>query len=476
MEYPAKKDYFIRFKAVYNDKNEFIDYILINFSENLKASGIVKYEELIGKKLSELFIENEDIIPGLRELYYHMIPNTSRKFESYIEKLDRWYLINIFSDEKDYLILFYTDITAQKPKIKDSIPNTEYVESENIINIHCFKDNLTGLYSKEFFELELSRLDTQRQLPISIIVADVNGLKLINDAFGHFMGDEALKTIANILKKIFRKEDIVSRFGGDEFFILLPQTTERTSLSIIERVKKKIDKNPLDFLKLSMSFGAATKTREEENILDIVKKSEERMYFNKLIESKEAKRNMIDYIKERLAKISFETEHHHNRLEYLSIKLADKIGISEIEKEELKLLCKYHDIGKAGIPNYILNKKEPLSNEEWDKLRRHSEIGYHIMQSAGEPIAIDELILMHHERWDGKGYPGLLKGEEIPKTVRIFAIADAYEAMVNYRPYKERKSHTEALEEIKANAGTQFDPKLAELFIELMKLESEKAT
>ncbi len=323
--------------------------------------------------------------------------------------------------------------------------------------------------------MELSRLDTERQLPISIISGDMNGLKLINDAFGHTTGDEAIKRVADIMKKMFRKEDIVCRWGGDEFVILLPNTEEALAEKKIQMLKRELEKQPLDFLHLSVSFGLASKNKMEEDIYFLVTKAEEKMYFNKLVESKETKRNILDHLQKKLETISYESKNHHDRLLYYSSKMADKLNLSEIEKQKLYQLCKYHDIGKAGIPDNILQKKTPLDNEEWSKIKRHSEIGYHIMKSCGEISSLDELILMHHERWDGKGYPGLIKGKEIPLIVRIFSIADAYEAMVNHRPYKERLTQKEALEEIRRNAGSQFDPKLAEFFIGLVEKENLNA-
>jgi HD-GYP domain-containing protein (c-di-GMP phosphodiesterase class II) len=180
---------------------------------------------------------------------------------------------------------------------------------------------------------------------------------------------------------------------------------------------------------------------------------------------------MINYIKDKLEDMKFESKEHVQRLKKLSLMIADKLGLSEIEKEELRLLCEYHDIGEIGIPSRILNKKEPLSKSEWKSLRRHSEIGYYIIGGSRETLAINELILMHHERWDGKGYPGLLKGKEIPIIVRIFTIVDAYEAMTSERPYKSGMKHADALKEIESKAGAQFDPAIAKTFVDLMKIE-----
>lgn len=475
MEYPSKNDFFLNFKALVDEAGHFIDYILVSLSDNFQAVTGIKSECVLGRKISEIVMEYENGIFGIKEIYYNMIPRTRRKFEKHVADLDRWYLISIFSDNRDFLILFYNDITKIKKSGESSLYNRksvgEVLSLEEKREFFGYKDRLTGLYNRDFFEEELSRLDCERQLPMTVIMGDLSGLKLINDAFGHEMGDRALKRVAELMKRAFRKEDIVSRVGGDEFVVLLPQTPEKVADAIVKRIKNDCAANPLDFIKISISFGIATKIAGDEDIHDIYKRAEDRMYFNKLTESKEAKLSMIKYIKDKLEEMCLETKGHVERLKKHCLMMAEKLDMSEIEREELKLLCEYHDIGEIGVPKKILQKKEPLNKTEWANLRRHSEIGYHIIGSSRETLAIDELILTHHERWDGKGYPGLLKKEEIPLTARIFAIADAYEAMVNERPYKSGMNNLEALKEICNKAGTQFDPHLAKLFVQMMNSE-----
>lgn len=475
IEYPSRNDFFLNFKALVNEEGHFVDYILVNISDNFQAVTGIKTERILGRKVSEIVLEYENDLFGIKDIYYNMIPKTSRKFELHMEETDRWYLVSVFSDSRDFLMLFYNDITRIK-KPKETAGNARRSGGE-ICNLdekrdcYGYKDKLTGLYNREFFEEELSRLDSCRQLPMSVIMGDLSGLKLINDAFGHEMGDRALKRVAELMRKAFRKEDIVSRVGGDEFVVLLPKTPEKTALSIVRRIKEDCAANPLEFIKISVSFGVATKTVAEEDIHEMFKKAEDRMYFNKLTESREAKQAMIRYIKDKLEEMSLESKSHIERLKELCLMMAGKLDLSEIEKEELRLLCEYHDIGEIGVPRKILQKKEPLSKAEWENLRRHSEIGYHIIGSSKEALAIDELILTHHERWDGKGYPGLLKKEDIPLTARIFAITDAYEAMINGRPYRSGIANEEALKEIWSKAGTQFDPYLAGIFVRLMQSE-----
>lgn len=473
MEYPSKYDFYLKFKPIYNKDGNFIDYVLTYVSDSFTEAVGINPGPLLGKRISEIIVDMD--VFGLKELYFNIIPKSKIKYELYINKLERWYLINVFTDmstRNEDLVIYYVDITDIKQG-GESLPN---YNGNNIYYLTdrdrlVYRDKLTGLYNKNFFEEEMSRLDTNRQLPISLIMGDINGLKLINDAFGHSMGDRALKRAADIMLDSFRDEDIVSRVGGDEFVILLPMTTEKTALEIVARVKKMCEQNPLDYIKINISFGVATKSSVEDDIDSIYKKAEDRMYFNKLRESKEAKLEMINFLKSRLEKITYETKMHYDRLKDLTLMMANALGLSEIEKEELRLLCEFHDIGKIGVPKNILQKESKLNNEEWENVKRHSEIGYYIAKEIKDASPIDELILTHHERWDGKGYPGLLKDEEIPLVARIFAIADAYDVMVNDRPFQSRMTKNAALKEIKEQSGRQFDPTLAEVFVGLMEEE-----
>ena len=165
---------------------------------------------------------------------------------------------------------------------------------------------------------------------------------------------------------------------------------------------------------------------------------------------------------------SQETEEHGQRLGEFCLMLADELGLSQSDKDELILLSKLHDIGKIGIDDTILNKPGKLSEEEWKVMKQHPEIGYRIAKSTPQLDHIADYILYHHERWDGKGYPEGLAGEEIPLVARILSLADAYDAMTEDRVYRKALSKEEALEEIRRNAGIQFDPKLANIFVKIL--------
>jgi len=345
---------------------------------------------------------------------------------------------------------------------------TERKWADDQIRYLSFHDKLTGLYNRLYFEEEIKRLDTERQLPISIIMGDVNGLKLVNDAFGHQEGDKLLTRIAVILRESCRKEDVIARLGGDEFAIFLPRTSYKFTMEIVERIKTACSQASYDPVQLSIALGAVTKDDPNQETQDILKEAEERMYRSKLLESKSVRASIISSLRRTLFEKSHETEEHTNRIQQLSLQIGRAFGLSDSELDDLALLATLHDIGKIAIPEGIIIKPGDLSPEEWELIWKHPEIGYRIAGSSPELAPIAEAILAHHEWWNGSGYPRGLKGEEIPLISRIIALVDAYDVMTHGRPYKEAVGKEASLQELNRKAGTQFDPVLTELFIKLV--------
>ena len=305
-------------------------------------------------------------------------------------------------------------------------------------------------------------------MPISIIIGDINGLKLINDGFGHSKGDEVLIEIAKILKSCCREEDIVSRIGGDEFGILLPQTDSKSAQLVCSRISDTCNGYALGGSSIypSISLGHATKNIETETMDGIFMVAEESMSKQKLLESKSAHSSILSSIKAIMFEKSQETEEHTERLRQLSRSIGLAMSLTEDQLNELELLSTLHDIGKMGIDAKILSKPGKLSDEEWVEMRKHPEVGFRIAQATPEFVPIAKYILCHHERWDGKGYPQGLIGEQIPLLSRIVAIVDAFDAMTNDRAYRVAMTKGEAIEEIRRNSGTQFDPEVTRAFIE----------
>lgn len=360
------------------------------------------------------------------------------------------------------MVLVFRDVTEEKRQLE----KIEYLS---------YHDKLTDLYNRAYFENKIEELEENKELPVSIIIGDINGLKLTNDIFGHTEGDKLLKTISKILVEECRKDNIVSRWGGNEFAIILSKTTYKQAVNVCNKIRKRC-KNQKIFtseknciIEPSIAMGIDTKEDIYRNLSDVVKKAEDRMYRNKLLEIKSNRSGTVTSLKSTLFEKSYETEEHAFRLVELSSRVGNALGLTENDIDELKLFAMLHDIGKVGISDTILNKPEKLSGEEWEQMKKHSEIGFRIAQSSYELSHVAKYILCHHERWDGKGYPQGLKGDSIPLFARIVTITDSYDVMTNARPYKSKMCKEDALKEIKQCAGSQFDPQIAETFIEIMK-------
>ncbi|MFW6026942.1 MAG: HD domain-containing phosphohydrolase, partial [Candidatus Woesearchaeota archaeon] len=256
-----------------------------------------------------------------------------------------------------------------------------------------------------------------------------------------------------------------ARWGGDEFVIHLPFTDYEGVKKVCNRIKREMAELEADPIRASIALGCSTKSKSSESLNDIFRTAENIMYKRKLEESKNARSNIISSLKDNYYKKTCESEKHCNKLKELSVKLAKEIDLDQNLINDLKLLADMHDIGKVGINEKIIKKSSSLNHEEWNTMKRHSEIGYQIANSTPELSSIADAILSHHEHWDGSGYPLGQKGTEIPLLARIIAITDAYDVMTSNRPYKKAKSKQNAIAELKKEAGKQFDPNLIKVFI-----------
>ncbi|MHC1759030.1 MAG: PAS domain S-box protein [Negativicutes bacterium] len=343
---------------------------------------------------------------------------------------------------------------------------TKKLERREKIEYLSFHDQLTGLYNRRYYEEELRRLSTTRNLPITLVMADVNGLKLTNDAFGHAAGDELLKKLAGVLRSVCRADDIVARIGGDEFVLLLPMTDSNETEKIVQRIMEAISKEESDTIMLSVSFGWATKDDPVTGMADVFKMAEDYMYRHKLSESDSMRNNTIHIIVKTLNEKNEREERHSARVSELCKSIGIALELITDDINELKTAGLLHDIGKIGISEKVLNKVGSLTEDEWREMKRHSEIGYRILSAVPDFSHLAKFILEHHERWDGKGYPKNLNGQEICMEARILAVADAYDAMTDERPYRQPVAPSGAADEIRRQAGGQFDPMVARVFIE----------
>lgn len=351
------------------------------------------------------------------------------------------------------VVMVFRDVTQEK------------AQREKIEHIMSH-DSMTGLCNRWYMEEVLKRYEQKPGMSSALVMGDLNGLKLINDAFGHQEGDRFIQTIATILQQCCGPMDVVSRWGGDEFLILMPETTARDVERVIDRILARCVEQSDDKLQLSIALGYAMLTSENDDIQRVLREAEQWTYRRKLMIEKSFRSSVINALLSALSAKSEETEEHAERLQKYCGQIGRLLGVSAKELDEMSLFAMLHDIGKVGINDAILQKPAPLTDDEWLEMRKHPEIGFRIAQNNVDLAPISEYILSHHERWDGKGYPRGLCGEEIPVLSRILAVADAYDAMTNERVYRKATSREEAAAEILRNAGLQFDPQIARLFVE----------
>lgn len=397
-------------------------------------------------------------------IYYSLVTGPTNYAEleykmSRPDKSDLWVLHRSRVVERDSngqalrIVSTLLDITARK-KYEEKILQLSYY------------DKLTGLQNRTFMEHNFAELDRRSDCRYAIIMGDVNGLKLINDTFGHKEGDRLIYTVGQIIKNLVPENDLIARWGGDEFVILSLNTEETRLTRLIADLKKKCAEITDFGFKISIALGYAG-NNERPDSEGVMSLAEERMYRSKLLATKSSRNATIISLAKTLYEKHSETEEHTLRIKELSLPIGKKINLSPDKLCELELVSLLHDIGKIGIPDQILSKPGNLTAEEWQIMKRHCEIGYRIAKATPGLVHVAEEILSHHERFDGTGYPQGLKGSEIPVLSRIINVVDSFDVITHQRSYKPAASVEYALAELRRGAGTQFDPAIVTEFINL---------
>ena len=384
----------------------------------------------------------------------------SLKFIYEIENEVIWYFLKIFpvKEENDNVVMLVIDDL-----------NNKRIYDEEFVNL-SFRDKLTGLYNRHFLDEAITHLDNEKARPVSVVIGDLNGLKIINDAFGHFKGDEVLAKVANVFSECANAKDIVARWGGDEFLILLPYADVNEALRVKRKIQNKLKTEFKDYIiKVQCAIGVDAKKSEKESIFSVIERAETSMYKNKINEEITSRKITVKSLVNTLFERNIETEGHTKRITSRALEMANALELSDEGQINISLLATLHDIGKVALPESLLLKGEPFDEDDWEAIRTHPEIGYRICKTVTDFAGISKLILTHHERWDGNGYPNGLKGNQIPYLARVFSVIDAYDVMLNPRYYKVALTHDEALLELKKCANTQFDGTVVDLFCEMYK-------
>lgn len=463
-----------RYRGVVENQTEFISRFLPDGTLTFVNEALCRYvgksqDELLGRRFFD-FIPDEEGKKSADHLYT-VTPENPTKSNTHRAVMPdgrvlwtQWTQRALF-DENGRIVEFQSvgrDITRQK-KMEDELRRLS------------LQDSLTGMANRAFFEREMKKYEDQT--PVGLMICDLDGLKLANDTLGHNFGDELLLNAARLISSCCTNGETVSRIGGDEFAILFKDATEEYMQEFKHRVESLLEEfnQTSSGHLLSISMGFALKTNPDTSMMQLFKEADNNMYREKLYSSRSPRSNIIRTLARALETKDFIAMGHAERLQKLLEATARSIGLQQNAINGLRLFAQVHDVGKVGIPDDILFKGGPLNEVEVKEIQRHCEIGHRIALSSPDLAPIAEWILTHHEWWNGEGYPLGLKGDEIPIECRIFAIADAYDAMTSERPYRKAQPVEYAIAELRRHAGSQFDPKLVEVFIKVIQSSNSKS-
>jgi len=451
---------------------------------------------LVNDKLAFALVEKHDqatdLIIANKELAYQIAEKADRAAELLLANIEKDFQNSEKADRASELILANKELAVQIGEkasraselvlinnelafqlSEKELRETELVvankklslQNEKILFIG-YHDNLTGLYNRRYYEEKLLKLDKAANLPLSVVMGDVNGLKLINDSFGHQMGDEIVKRVAKVIKKMIRPNDIAARLGGGDFVLILPKTTSAEADKIISNIKSRLLKEKIGTIGVSVSFGCETKTNKFENIQKVLTETEDFLFRNKLHESSSMRNQTINLIMNTLFEKDKRERIRSQSVSSLCEAIATNMDLEKNIVDQVKIAGLMHNIGKIGISEDILNNSSQLTPAEWIEFKKHPEIAYRILSSVDEFSEIANYVLQHQETWDGNGYPKGLKGEEISLQARIIAVADTYNTLTSDRYYRMEFSEDEAVEDIKRCSGKQFDPNVTRVLVE----------
>lgn len=438
------------------------DYEYIIATYNRSADKMFKLSDRHEVKVLTYDLESfikENEFSMIKDIEQNMTFEWTKGSSQYV--VDYEWLVDHKKEDKRVGILFnFRDVTAERKAAWEM----EYM---------LIHDHLTGLYNRNYLRINESKLICEDNYPLSIALVNINGMKMINDFYGTNKGDEVIVAVGEMLQGNIRGKAVPIRLDGDEFMIIMPRTEEKEAVGYLEAINQIISKGVATEIGISVEFGVEAIEKPEDTLDNCIKLAKVTMYQKKMLSGKGVKSSIVESLKKALSESDFETEEHAERTKNMAIRLADKLKLSDKKKSELSLLAILHDIGKLSIPDAVLKKPGKLTDEEWEIMKTHTYKGYEIANTTPELAPIAKCILHHHERWDGRGYPSGLAGEDIPLLSRIITLIDSHDVMTHDRPYHKAMSAEAAREEVIRCSGTQFDPKIVEVFLEMLEEEGE---
>ncbi len=339
-------------------------------------------------------------------------------------------------------------------------------------NLETERDMLTQLYSKNSFYGEMDKLLARGVFPVTVVVCNANGIGLVNDVYGWQKGNELLRQAADLLRGNLPANAVLARLADGDMAVALTEVEQEYAHRLFENIREQYRQVNDTGINTDIEYGIAVIRGRDKGVDDAVWEASESMRTKKLMNQSSQKSSLLDSLTQTLTESDYETEEHVERTREMAIRLGKALNLTDGDLGKLALLAVLHDIGKIAIPHAILSKPGKLTDAEWEIMKTHTEKGYRITSASKELKPIGEYILHHHERWDGGGYPGGLAGEEIPLLSRIITVVDSHDVMVHDRPYHKAMSGEDAEAELRRCAGSQFDPKLVEVFLEVLKEEA----
>jgi diguanylate cyclase (GGDEF)-like protein len=333
-----------------------------------------------------------------------------------------------------------------------------------------------------------------------LLMLDLDNFRPINERHGHRVGDRVLLELSRKFRSQLREIDLVARFGGDQFAMILPHTFEKGGLEVAERLRRNIAAwvFPLSTsaeVRLTVSMGLCSYPQDGMSPPEMIEAAQKALGFAKAmggnqvqlardLPNRESVGNVVSLphsgreaiVRSLAAAVDVRdgyTREHSHLVSDLSAAIARRIGLPSSDVARISVGALLHDVGKIGVPDAILAKEGDLSPEEWECVREHPELGRRILEQAPELMDVMPLVFHHQERWDGTGYPQQLQGEDIPLGARIIAAADAYHAIRSDRPYRTGRTHREAMRELRRCSGEQFDPRVVEALLAVLDNDAE---